>query len=144
MDAFSVTIDQRASKKLFDFFSRPDEKFGKALDAALFNLVQFARGKAVQYAPYKSGTLRRSITTRVTARKQGIIGINLVYARQREFGGTIVPRNAKALVFKVNGHWVRTQRVVQKGKPYFKPAYDETLKAASEIIQKELDRIIKT
>jgi len=54
--------------------------------------------KAKEYAPHKTGSLRRSIQTKVEEnRLTGKVGTNLFYAVPLEFGATIKPKNAKAL-----------------------------------------------
>lgn len=71
----------------------------KAKIIALSRITQNIRTKAVTNAPYKTGTLRRSILSDVTA-DIGKVGTNLPYARIREFGGTILPKNKKMLAWK--------------------------------------------
>lgn len=59
------------------------------------------------------GTLRRSISGRATD-TQAIAGTNLIYAAIHQFGGTIKPRNGKALKFGKN---IRTS-VTIPARPY--------------------------
>lgn len=141
MDSFSIGIDRGKSKAFFNLLDKSAEILGDAMEIALFNTVQYARSKAIEFAPYKSGTLRRSITTRM-ARQEGIVGTNLVYAKQREYGGEIKAKNAPYLVFQVKGHWVRKKSVIQKATPFFAPAYQSTLEVAASIIKKEIDRVL--
>ena len=46
----------------------------------------------------------------------------IVYALIHELGGRIVPKNADALRFQVNGNWVTTQEVNIPARPYLRPA----------------------
>lgn len=90
-------------------------------------------------APYKSGTLRRSISTSGPypagdARFRAEVGPTVIYARMRELGG-FIPGGAVPMP-KPPGptgwlHWVSGGRdhfaklVHQTGRPYMKPAVDE-------------------
>ena len=51
----------------------------------------------------------------------GTVGANRVDARIHEIGGVIVPTQAKALRFKVNGQWVTTQKVTMPAQPFLLP-----------------------
>jgi phage virion morphogenesis protein len=46
------------------------------------------------------------------------VGSNKVYAAIHQFGGKIVPKNAKALQFKLGNHFVRVQSVTIPARPY--------------------------
>lgn len=92
---------------------------------------------AEQRAPKKTRTLARSITTAIEADANhaeaqiGPSGAAIPYAAQVEFGGTIVPKNARLL------HWVDdagndvfAKSVTQKARPYLRPAWDDNIEAA--------------
>ena len=53
-----------------------------------------------------------------------LVGTDLEYAAIHEYGGEIVPRNARALVFEIDGEVIVTQRVTIQARPYLRPAYD--------------------
>ena len=94
--------------------------------------------RAKQKAPVLTGTLRRSIhvdsVTRLgVGRWESKTGPSVIYARQREFGGTIVPRNASVLAWKGPNGMVFAKSVYQKGKPYMKPAFDESVSGLREL-----------
>lgn len=55
---------------------------------------------------------------------EGRVGTNLIYSLIHEVGGTIVPKNAEYLHFKVDGHWVKTKVVHMPARPYLRPALD--------------------
>lgn len=61
--------------------------------------------------------LQRSITF-VTAGHSVEIGSNRIYAAIQQFGGTIVPKTAKALVFKLGDRVVRVKKVTIPARPY--------------------------
>lgn len=101
-------------------------------------------------APKKTRTLARSITTQITADRNhaeaqiGPSGAAIPYAAQREFGGVIVPKTAKAL------HWVDeagldhfARRVVQVAQPYMRPAWDENIEQARERVKAVLGRLVQ-
>lgn len=67
-------------------------EFNEQIYQATFDSLLDVRSTAVKpgYAPYKTGTLRRSITSLVNRSKEvieGAVGTNVVYARIQEFGG---------------------------------------------------------
>jgi hypothetical protein len=75
----------------------------------------------------------------------GRVGPTMIYARQRELGGPIVPEEdnstndpgdlrAPLLHFTVFGDEVFTPRVYQFPNPYTKRAYDLTLPALPEVV----------
>jgi len=98
----------------------------------------------------RSGTLRSSIRIEIdSAKLEGIVGTNVIYAKIHEFGGTtkahiIRPRNAKVLRFatamslktKKATKYAYTMEVKHPGskipaRPYLHPAYRS---AQSEIV----------
>lgn len=55
-------------------------------------------------------------------------GSPLVYALQRQLGGTILPKNGAALVFKLaSGATVKAKKVVQPGRPYLGVSPDDAV-----------------
>lgn len=61
--------------------------------------------------------LQRSITFEAGT-KQVVVGSNRVYAAIQQFGGTVVPKNAKALVFKLGGRVIKAKKVTIPARPY--------------------------
>lgn len=75
-------------------------------------------------APYKRGHLRRSVHVEMQeddGQPVAMVGTNLIYARQREYGGVIKAKNAPFLVFEIDGRIIRTKSVYQPATPYFRP-----------------------
>lgn len=71
------------------------------------------------------------------------VGTNVVYAAIHEFGGTIVARNAKALVFKTrDGVWHRVKSVTIPARPYMRPALDKGFPRIKEAIVSVLEKWI--
>lgn len=103
-----------------------DEIRGPGLDAAAVAGAMPIQNHAKLKAPALTGNLRRSIHTELIARGQAMVGTNLVYAKQVEYGGTILPRVARALAFRTrDGRMVFARRVYQRPRPYMRPAFDE-------------------
>lgn len=134
-------------------------KLGKIRDAAKGRMIENAltsgglliQNRAKQLAPYRTGTLRRSIhigghedlapdyqaggdaqagsvsSPDVGSTSASIyIGTNLEYARMQEYGGTIVPVRAARLAWRnADGDFVTASSVTIPASPYMRPAFDE-------------------
>lgn len=89
-------------------------------------LVVEGIGFAVEFAPRgKTGDLAGSIQVIKQASAgdpTGIYGTSLVYAWQREEGGTITGN--PWLVFQVDGHWVKVRSVTQEGDHYMRQSVE--------------------
>ena len=77
----------------------------------------------------RTGTAARSVTSEILPSGDGFrVGTNLSYLIAWEYGiraRTIVPRNAQALRFQVNGKWIFAKRAhipAQAARPSFAPA----------------------
>lgn len=71
------------------------------------------------------------------------VGTNVIYAAIHEFGGTIVARNAKALVFKTkDGIWHRVKSVTIPARPFMRPALDNGLPRIKEAMIAILEKWI--
>lgn len=84
------------------------------------------KAKTAGYAPYKTGTLRRSITNKVVSVTDGVVGYvgsNLVYARIQEYGGETG----------------RNKRTIIKGKHYLSRAVRDN----KDNVQKKFERFLK-
>lgn len=110
------------------------------LERALLTAAQPIRNDAQVRAPAKSSTLRKSIHAepfeKTAKRVSVLVGTDVEYARIHEFGGDIVPRNARALAFQIGGEWIITQRVTMPARPYLRPAYDAQRDEAVRIFRK--------
>jgi len=125
-----------------------DATRGQTLERALVSGALLVANAAKEKAPWKTGNLRRSIHVGGEGVKGGLeqpttgtdiggkvsgsefaevlVGTNVEYAAQREFGGTIVAKNAPYLVFKTyDGAWHKVKSVTQPARPYLRPAFDE-------------------
>lgn len=98
---------------------------------AMQRAVLVVEAAAKREAPVKTGTLRRSITSRVErGGDRGVIGTNLRYARPVHEGSkphTIRPRRAKALFWKGARHPVRSvNHPGNKANPFFVRAMERS------------------
>ena len=105
---------------------------------------------AKENAPWRTGTLRRSIHTETVSSSSEsaavAVGTDVVYAAIQEFGGIVTPKVANALVFQVppkSGHWVNVQMVEIPAHPYLRPALDENLDRIENEIVGALNEIIE-
>lgn len=71
-----------------------------------------------------TGTLSGSITYNMLGEGEAEVGPGMIYAAIHEFGGTIRPVRARALVFEVGGRTVVTQQVTMPKRPYMLPAME--------------------
>lgn len=104
--------------------------------------VLAAEAESKRQAPVKSGTLRRSLTSRVEAGgKRGVVGTNIQYARAVHDGSkphVIKPTRAKALFWKGALHPVRSvNHPGYKGDPWFERAAERS----RERIERELKAV---
>lgn len=93
----SIKIKKADLKRHRNFIKNQPKAFRQAIKIGLLRIGLEARGAAASKAPYKTGTLRRSLTSKNSnaiykysekgGRQQMEIGSNLVYARIQEFGG---------------------------------------------------------
>ncbi|MGY6246692.1 phage virion morphogenesis protein [Bosea thiooxidans] len=66
---------------------------------------------------HRSGALARSIDYAISGTR-AIIGSGLIYSAIHQFGGTIVPKSATALVFQVGNRMFRVKKVTMPARPY--------------------------
>lgn len=78
----------------------------------------------------RSGALARSIDYAVSG-MQAVIGSGLIYAAIHQFGGTIVPKSASALVFSVGNRLFSVKKVTMPARPYIGLSGDDR----SEMLQ---------
>ena len=111
--------------------------------------VLLLEGAAKEEAPWKTGHLRRSITSRAT-RDRGVIGTNVSYALPVHEGSrahVILPRVRKALAWPGVAHPMRSvAHPGTKGNPFFERAIennrgklDEMAAAAGEAFFSQVD-----
>lgn len=141
----------------------------RKLEQALIAGGLIVQNAAKAKAPYRTGNLRRSIHIGghedLAADYNGIIeeqgpavpnpeingavvaiyiGTNVIYAKQREYGGTISTKNAPFLVWQdYDGNWHRARSVYQAATPYMRPAIDENIDAVQREVGQALAILIR-
>ncbi len=112
-NGFRIRLDRKASERALRLIHQFPKEMQEANKIALFRIGTDVRSDAGTLAPYKTGTLRRSLTNNsdkdaiFEQKKNKIeVGSNLVYARTQEFGrGNIRARKflTKALEKMIRG-----------------------------------------
>lgn len=71
-----------------------------------------------------------------TGPNQVVVGSNKKYAAIHQFGGVILPKNGRALVFRIGGHVVHARHVTIPARPYlgFGPADEEAVLDAIDVL----------
>jgi len=113
-----------------------------AIRTGLLAGAQIVKNDAKRRAPFKSGTLKRSITEKPRPAHLSIsVGTNLPYAAMQEYGGTVRPKSKKFLKFDIDGKTIFTKGPVHiPAHPYMRPALIENKHEVREIIM----QVIKT
>jgi len=117
MYTLRVTMSPSLEKFLRDYPTLFEDVKKSATNKSL-DLLQRT---SFEKAPYRTGTLRREIKQRYTERSL-VAGTDMsrAYAEIQDVGGTIRPRNAKALRFMTrDGSWHTVKSVTIKPKHYF-------------------------
>jgi len=123
------------------------DRLARAGEASMNIMANAARQKA----PYRTGTLRRSIHVEVTevgahsAMVEVGTGEDVPYAAIQEFGGVIVPKIAKMLAWRDRGtgEMIFAKSVTIPARPYMRPAWDETIDKVKDSIIKILKNLIE-
>lgn len=141
-----IKIDKKASAKFLKLMKQAPQKADKAFKMGLRRCGDQLHRDAAKGAPYKTGNLKRSITSELHGSEKVVVGTNLVYARIHDEGGVIFPKKSKYLTFKIGGRWVRVKKVVikkYKGKGYLTPAFEKLARGdAEKIFNEEFEKAI--
>lgn len=115
-------------------FRDEEDPFGRRWDALSPAYAEVKKGPGILRA---SGLLMRSITFEASG-DEVAVGSNRVYAAVHQFGATIKPKNAKALVFKLGKRVVHAKSVTVPQRPYlgFGP---EDRKAVLEVLDEAIE-----
>lgn len=121
---------------------------GPALKISVQGGAYVVRNAAIANVPRETSSLARSIHVEIkqvsNTYARAIVGTDLEYAAQVEFGGTITAKNAPYLVFKTrDGIWHRVKSVTQVPQPYLRPALDENVVEVIAVIRDVFKRILE-
>lgn len=115
----------------------------RAVVRALTAGAEIIQNDAKRRAPYKTGTLKRSIHIEQGDGMEVLIGTDAPYAAIQEFGGTITPKKAKMLAFEIKGELVFAHSVTIPARPYLRPAFDENKDAAIKEVGEALAQLLE-
>jgi hypothetical protein len=119
---------------------------GKALDIVQTAGRSFAPIGTPGNTTAPPGTLKESILTQGPRGADGLytgeVGPTTIYGRQRELGGHIYPKRAKALRFVKFGDVVYTTHVYQKPEPFMKPGRAASLKPIRDMAVEQVSKTI--
>jgi len=100
--------------------------------------TEYAKGKRNARILTESGRLRDSIT-KVASANEVRVGTNVIYGAIHQFGGTIQPKSASHLFFRMGGNLIVADKVTLPARPYLGiSADDET--AIAEIVFDFIER----
>lgn len=97
---------------------------------------------AQENAPIMDGALRNSIQIIRSGELDVEFGTSLIYANQREYGGTIRPKKGKYLWFRVGGKLVRARQVTQRGSFYMRRTVSQLQPVVFLAYQRAVNRVI--
>lgn len=138
-----IIIDASELVGFADAMAHASGKFANEMTAANAVLLHEGIGYAQEAAPRESGNLAGSI--RILdgpSAEGGAYGSDLVYAWQREEGGTITARNKKALAFEIDGKLIMVKSVTQKGSHYMRKSKDRLEPRTKPVYQLAIDRVL--
>ncbi len=72
----------------------------------------------------------------------GVRKSDVIYAMQREYGGTIRAKNAPFLVFQIDGRTIRVKQVTQTGSHYMSRSVDRIRPLFAPAISRAIERTI--
>ena len=85
----------------------------------------------------------KTIVRRIGTQVSGLVGSPVVYAAIHEFGGIIKPKNAKYLVFQINGKWIRTKKVTMPKREWLSKSLDDVRPQIERIFGREIEIVIE-
>ncbi|WP_375591040.1 phage virion morphogenesis protein [Hoeflea alexandrii] len=92
----------------------------------------YAAGKRNSRILTESGRLRDSINAR-PGNDEVLVGTNVIYAGIHQFGGTIVPKSATHLWFRIGGSLVKADKVTLPARPFLGISSDDEAMIAETV-----------
>lgn len=115
-----------------------DSKIKDRIRLGVNRLSLYGQSRAMTYSPVKTGHLRRSIHQI----RRGSYGYgyktNIIYAPIQEYGGTIKPKKAKVLKFRIGNKWVSAKQVKLIGRYYMKRSVEDVKQNANSIMRRAM------
>ena len=138
-----ITIDVSEIVGFGDALAASTGMLTAEMTRASAELLTEGVGYAQEYAPVRDGDLRASIhITDGPHASGGAYGTSIEYAYMREYGGTIVPRNARMLAFEVDGRLVFAHKVTQSGSHYMERSRDSLEPRVLPAYEAAIDRVM--
>ena len=121
-----------------------DYSIEDAIEKALLQttlLIQ-TTARSSWYAPYKTWTLRKSITSDLSQLKKWttVVWSDVKYANIQEVWWDIKAKNKPYLHFKINWKWVKVKKVTIKWKRYLRRAFEDNESKILNIINKAIKK----
>jgi HK97 gp10 family phage protein len=117
------------AKNVLNAFEKRFGEYADNLEAAATAGALVLENAARDKAPYKTGTLKRSLTHETIEKSPDAayvaVGTNLEYAAVQEFGGTIKSKSGYLVFQTEDGQWHSVPSVSVPARPYLRPALDE-------------------
>lgn len=115
----------------------------KPIKQSLFEVAQNIRTDAVMNAPFKSWTLRRSLSVIVEDKwYSATVWTNLIYWPIQEYWWVIEWRNWKNLHFKIWWKWITKKRVTIPWKRYIWKAVEKNTPTIWDIFIKNIKKYL--
>lgn len=146
-----IRIDASELTEFAEAMAQAPEALGHEMKVSNEVILHEGVGYAQENAPVDNGDLKNSIRIlEGPTAEGGSYGSSLEYAWQREEGGTIYPRNAKVLAFKLaavvsKGNpegWVFAKSVTQVGTKYMERSKETLERRVNPIYQLAIDRVL--
>lgn len=143
---YSVSIKTDKNwEQLLRALERKDDSLMREMRISMLQSVQDVRTASLRSGkiPFRTGTLRRSLTTAVTGTTldtlQGDMGSNLPYAAIHEYGGSYTYTRSVAF-----GRTVKpfTYTATYKARRYLRDPFRETLPRIRENFSRGLSRVV--
>lgn len=123
-----LTVDVEIGQEFRSSIARAEQAVDRAITDAMQIAAMEAANAARQRAPYKTGTLRRSIEVIEQGPRQVAVGSRQPYAARIEFG--FAGRDRLGRLYN------------QPAKPYLRPAIEETRQRMAQVFAEEVRRAL--
>jgi phage gpG-like protein len=81
----------------------------------------------------------KSTVNRIGTTVTGRVGSPEAYAAIHEYGGIIRPKNAKFLVFQINGRWIRTTKVTIPKRQWLSKSVEDVTGQIETVFGREVE-----